>query len=297
MRPPTSSAITTRACSNRQTWNNAALAGLALWFEDEDRCFERSLESPTGLVAHLHARLRRRRHVVRGRELPPLCAARPADRARLCPVGRARCLCRRGAARRASRRHSARRCSRHFPISPFRRGRTPVSASRSRSRCTSRTGKRASPALGTEGDLTGWLASAVPGAGADGDAARLVPARGGIAGSREAGQGRPLLVDACGGAPAIESRRPGEHAHASALLESQGLAVLRTGDSLRQPRVRNPRRRPRPSRSPAPHAAPGWRALAPRSRDRQLRLPRSLLVSRHARAQCAPHRRRLPGAG
>ena len=38
--------------SNRQTWNNAALAGLALWFEDES-LLRTSLESPTGLIAHL----------------------------------------------------------------------------------------------------------------------------------------------------------------------------------------------------------------------------------------------------
>ena len=38
--------------SNRQTWNNAALAGLSLWFEDES-LLRTSLESPTGLIAHL----------------------------------------------------------------------------------------------------------------------------------------------------------------------------------------------------------------------------------------------------
>jgi hypothetical protein len=38
--------------SNRQTWHNAALAALAVWFEDED-LLRRAVEGPTGLVAHL----------------------------------------------------------------------------------------------------------------------------------------------------------------------------------------------------------------------------------------------------
>src|SRR5438445_2115259 len=38
--------------SNRQTWNNAALAAIAYWFEDEDLA-SRAIESRTGLLAHL----------------------------------------------------------------------------------------------------------------------------------------------------------------------------------------------------------------------------------------------------
>jgi hypothetical protein len=38
--------------SNRQTWNNAALAAVAVWFEDEELA-QRVIEGPTGLVAHL----------------------------------------------------------------------------------------------------------------------------------------------------------------------------------------------------------------------------------------------------
>lgn len=38
--------------SNRQTWNNAALTAIAVWFEDEDLA-RRALESDTGLIAHL----------------------------------------------------------------------------------------------------------------------------------------------------------------------------------------------------------------------------------------------------
>ena len=38
--------------SNRQTWNDAALAAIAAWFEDEDLA-RRAIESPTGLLAHL----------------------------------------------------------------------------------------------------------------------------------------------------------------------------------------------------------------------------------------------------
>ena len=62
--------------SNRQTWHNAALAAIAVWFEDEE-LLTRAVQS-----AHRHARasgagVRRRRDVVRGRELPSLraCAA------------------------------------------------------------------------------------------------------------------------------------------------------------------------------------------------------------------------------
>lgn len=38
--------------SNRQTWHNAALIALALWFEDEE-LLRATLDGPTGMVAHL----------------------------------------------------------------------------------------------------------------------------------------------------------------------------------------------------------------------------------------------------
>ncbi len=38
--------------SNRQTWNDAALCAIAVWFEDEDLA-RRAVESETGLLAHL----------------------------------------------------------------------------------------------------------------------------------------------------------------------------------------------------------------------------------------------------
>ena len=38
--------------SNRQTWNNAALAAIAVWFEDEELA-RRAIEGETGLIAHL----------------------------------------------------------------------------------------------------------------------------------------------------------------------------------------------------------------------------------------------------
>ncbi|HEX5385778.1 MAG TPA: heparinase II/III family protein [Gemmatimonadales bacterium] len=38
--------------SNRQTWHNAALAAIAVWFEDEE-LLARAVEGPTGLLAHL----------------------------------------------------------------------------------------------------------------------------------------------------------------------------------------------------------------------------------------------------
>ena len=40
------------AFSNRQTWNNAALTAVAVWFEDEELA-QRVIEGPTGLVTHL----------------------------------------------------------------------------------------------------------------------------------------------------------------------------------------------------------------------------------------------------
>ena len=38
--------------SNRQTWHNAALASVAVWFEDEDLA-TRAIEAPTGMIAHM----------------------------------------------------------------------------------------------------------------------------------------------------------------------------------------------------------------------------------------------------
>jgi hypothetical protein len=38
--------------SNRQTWNDAALAAVAVWFEDEELA-QRAIEGDTGLIAHL----------------------------------------------------------------------------------------------------------------------------------------------------------------------------------------------------------------------------------------------------
>ena len=38
--------------SNRQTWHNAALAAIAVWFEDEDLA-GRAVEGPAGVIAHL----------------------------------------------------------------------------------------------------------------------------------------------------------------------------------------------------------------------------------------------------
>jgi hypothetical protein len=38
--------------SNRQSWHNAALAAVAVWFEDEELA-TRAVESPTGIIAHL----------------------------------------------------------------------------------------------------------------------------------------------------------------------------------------------------------------------------------------------------
>ncbi len=72
--------------SNRQTWHNAALASIAVWFEDEELA-GRAIEGATGDRRPSPPRVRRGRDVVRGRELPSLRAAGPVARD---GVGRAR---------------------------------------------------------------------------------------------------------------------------------------------------------------------------------------------------------------
>ena len=144
----------------------------------------------------------RGRDVVRGRELPPLRAARPARRPGLGPTRPASIsLDEPRLARSARGPRLRRRRSPRSPTSPFRPARTPASASRWPSRCTSSSGRRASPALGAEPRAAGWtwLARALRRARAAGEHVRLLPARGRR--SRRPTHGaaqRPLLVDAAG---------------------------------------------------------------------------------------------------
>ncbi len=203
--------------SNRQTWNNAALAGLAVWFEDEELLVS-ALQSPTGLVTHLMNGFGPDGMWIEGENyhlfalrgfLIGLRFAQSAGLDMPATIPPAPCV---------SRRRSALRCSRHFPTSPFPRGRIRASASRSRSRCTSRTGRRVSAALGAEGDLAGWLGAlyAAPAPKAMQFESYLQEA--GLPAPDKPGQGRPLLVDARRG-PGPKSSPANEPAPASALLE------------------------------------------------------------------------------
>ena len=105
--------------SNRQTWHNAALAAIAVWFEDEELADARRRRRRRGILAHLMRGIRRRRDVVRGRELPPVRAARAARRHGLGAAGRGGSARGRAAGRPARRRapgagaHRAAR--RHLP--------------------------------------------------------------------------------------------------------------------------------------------------------------------------------------
>ena len=156
--------------SNRQTWHNAALAAIAVWFEDEE-LLTRAVQGPTGMLAHLVAGLRRRRHVVRGRELPPLRAARPADGDGLGAAGGRGPARGRAPGRAAGRGAPGARRSPRCPITPSRRGRTRASASRWRSRCTSSSGRWASRGWATtDSDLWSWLRELYARAGARGRA-------------------------------------------------------------------------------------------------------------------------------
>ena len=140
-------------------------AGLAQRRARGDRRLVRGRRAGDPLRAGLerHARapapgLRRRRHVVRGRELPSLRASRSADRDGLGAAGGG------GSARgsapgrptggRAAWRRRLPRC----PITRFPRARTRASACRWPSRCTSSSGRWVSRAWATaDSDLWSWL--------------------------------------------------------------------------------------------------------------------------------------------
>ena len=126
--------------SNRQTWHNAALAAIAIWFEDEE-LLTRAVQAPTGMLAHLvqgfgedgmwYEGENYHLFALRG-QLTAMGWARQAG-VDLLEDERPR---RRGWPRRSGRRRSP-RC----PITRFRPGRTRGSACRSRSRCTWSSGR------------------------------------------------------------------------------------------------------------------------------------------------------------
>ena len=276
--------------SNRQTWHNAALAAIAVWFEDEELATRARAKGPTGDARAPGPGLRRRRHVVRGRELPSLRAARAAHSRWAGPRRPASTSLADARLAGAPRRRAAgARRSRRCPITPFPRARIRASASRWRSRCTSSSGRSGSRGWATgRPDLLGLARELYAVAAPRRADVRLVPARGRRAPARP-GRGREPISP--GGRCWRWRRRcrPARRRGARATCCMAGAGARRPAEPrpLRQPRVRPVRRRTRPPRSAASHAARRRRALAARSRHRVLREPRPVLVPLDPRAQCA----------
>ena len=134
--------------SNRQTWNNAALIAIAVWFEDEELA-ARAIESDTGLGAHLmhgfgadgmwYEGENYHLFALRGM-LTGLAWARAAGVDLMADPGAGRA----GSLARAPGAGASPRC----PTSPFPRARTRASPSRWPSRCTWRSGRSGTAELG-----------------------------------------------------------------------------------------------------------------------------------------------------
>ena len=222
--------------SNRQTWNNAALAAIAVWFEDEELAgrarggTHRNRRAP-------RAGLRGRRHVVRGRELPSLRPARTAASRwdGPAPAGVDVLADPRLAGRLASAlRAPAVTALPDYTFPARKDSRFGVSLAQPMYLELWEVG------LARLGDETptcgaGWPALRAPAAGRA--TLRLVSPRGGAPGT-----GRPAarsdlswwslleMAPSLPPAPAVAAR--------AALLDSQGLAILRVGRALCEPRVR-----------------------------------------------------------
>ena len=212
--------------SNRQTWNNAALAGLALWFEDES-LLRTSLESPTGLIAHLKRGFGEDGMWFEGENYHLF-----ALRGLLVGLGFARSAGLDAFADEALATHVA--AALRAPAL------TALPDLTFPARKDSRFGvSLAQPmylenweagfaCLGTEGDLTGWLASLYQ---APAPRAMLLDSylhEAGLPAPAERGRDDLSWWMLAVALPAIESRAR-TAAPMSVLLESQGLAVLRTG--------------------------------------------------------------------
>ena len=244
-------------------------------------------------------RLRRGRHVVRGRELPSLRACGDSWWPWVGP-GRRTSTCWRTASWPAgcARRYARRRCT-ALPDATFP------------ARKDSRFGMSLAQPMYLELWEAGWQRPDRRAASSTTGCATLY--------ALPAPRGRNSSIPICtrreSRAPARRSREdlswwmlasmPPDAATAtrrrwqppSVLMDSQGLAVLRTAERYASLECGPLRRRARAPRPAAPHAARGRRALAARSRHGELRGARSLLVPLHARAQCAPARRRVAAAG
>ena len=126
-RPPTSSASSTRASRTGRPGTTPRSRPSPIWFEDEE-LLTRAVAGADRHARPPRAGLRRRRHVVRGRELPPLRASRPAHGDGLGPPGGRGPARRTSGSPRGSPRHSGRPRSPRCPITPSRRGRIRGSA-------------------------------------------------------------------------------------------------------------------------------------------------------------------------
>ena len=142
--------------SNRQTWHNAALAAIAIWFEDEE-LLTRAVQAPTGMLAHS---CRASATTACGTRARTTTSSRCAGSSRRwAGRGRPGSTCSRTSALPPGwPRRSGRPPSPRCPITPSRPARTRGSGSRWRSRCTSSSGRSASPAWADESDpLWSWL--------------------------------------------------------------------------------------------------------------------------------------------
>ena len=241
------------------------------------------------------AGLRRRRDVVRGRELPPVRASGSAPRDGLGPPGRRGRAGGPTAGRQArggapgARAHRAARL--HLPRPQGLAVRRVAGAAD----VPRAVGGRRRAAEQPRSRSLGLAPRALRLARAIRRAVRLLPARDRLRAAEHPLALRPLLVGAAGDGAGAAGRQgqvaAGEHA-----AREPGARDPASRRSLRQPGVRRVRRRPRPPGPTASHPARERSALAARSGDRLVRGSRPLLVSLHPGAQRAATRRRLPAA-
>ena len=279
--------------SNRQTWHNAALAALAVWFEDEE-LLAGSLGGPAGLLAHAlqgfgadgmwyegenyHLFALRGLLVgldwVRAADLDPRGEAEVAERVRAALLAPALTA---------------------LPDATFparKDARFGMSLAQPMYLELWEAGRGAGGPAG--GALDDWLATlyAVPAPAAGTFDSYLHET--GEPRARAALTRGSVLVDAR--EHAAGARRPGPPLAAGRRADAlAGAGSASEPRAVRQPGVRAVWRRTRPPRSAPSHHARGRGALAARPRNGELRGAGPLLVPLHARAQRAPARWHVPG--
>ena len=283
--------------SNRQTWNDAALAAIAAWFEDEDLA-RRAIESPTGLLAHLLRGFGRdgmwyegeNYHLFALRGLLTGAAWAGEAGVELCAEPQ---LARRV---RAALLAPARTALPDFSFPARKDSRFGVSLAQPMylelwEVGLANLGSRERGA--GSGELESWLRALYSGPEPNPEPFEsylhdapieplpaLLPEQTVVVG--------PAVYDAgaaCRSGPLVSRQRAPRIAGARRAAQ---------GRSLRERRVRPVGRRARAPRSPAPHAPRGRRPLVARSGHGRLRRARPLLVPVHAGAQRSPARRGLP---